>query len=175
MSALVVRVEACRRQHWEGLGVLECVMKKSLLVIVALLGGTVSAQAQIYTSSTAQGAVIGGVAGAIIGNNSGGRHAPEGALIGALAGALIGHAVDNPPVTRTVVVQSPPPSPCTPPPQVVYVQTAYPRQQVVVYRQAPRVVYVQAQPQTVVYVDGWGRPAPCGYDYGRHYGYGHRW
>ena len=115
-------------------------MKKTLLVMVALLAGAVSSQAQIYTSSTAQGAVLGGVAGAIIGNNSGGRHAPEGALIGAVAGALIGNAVGN--QSRTVYVQTTPTY--TPPPQVVYVQpAAVPAQQVVVYQQAPQVVYYQ--------------------------------
>ena len=143
-------------------------MKKTLLVMVALLAGAVSAQAQIYTSSTAQGAVLGGVAGAIIGNNSGGRHAPEGALIGAVAGALIGNAVGN--QSRTVYVQSTPTY--TPPPQVVYVQppAVAPAQQVVVYQQAPQVVYYQ-QPQTVVYVDAWGRPLSYGCGY--RYGYGH--
>lgn len=145
-------------------------MKKTLLIMGVLLAGVVSAQAQVYTSSTAQGAVLGGVAGAVIGNNSGGRHAGEGALIGAVVGALFGHAVDNPPVTRTVVVQSAPP--CTPPPQVVYVQSA-PVQQVVV-TPAPVVVYQQAP--TVVYVDAWGRPISCGYTYtyGHPRGYGWR-
>jgi len=140
--------------------------------MVALLAGSVSAHAQIYTSGTAQGAVLGGVAGAIIGNNSGGRHAGEGAIIGAVAGALIGNAADNS-RARTIYVQSAPV--CTPPPQqVVYVQTAYPQQQVVVYQQAPRVVYVQ-QPQTVIYVDAWGRPlSPYGYGHRDGYGYGWR-
>ena len=141
--------------------------------MVALLAGSVSAHAQIYTSGAAHVAVLGGVAGAIIGNNSGGRHAGEGAIIGAVAGALIGNAADNS-RSRTVYVQSAPPCP-TPAPQVVYVQQAapVPVQQVVYYQQAPQVVCYQPRPQPVVYVDAWGRPIPAAYGYRYSYGHDH--
>ena len=134
-------------------------MKHTFRVLVMLLTGTVCAHAQGYGSSTAEGAVIGGVAGAVIGNNSGGHHAGQGAIIGAVAGALIGHAVEQPP--RPVMV----PAPCPPQPTVVYVQPssvvqAVPSQQVVV-AQAPVVVYQQAP--TVIYVDAWGRPINYNY------------
>lgn len=158
-------------------------MKKTFLALGLLTIGAVSSHAQIYRSPTAQGAVIGGVAGAVIGNNSG-KHTAEGALIGAVAGALIGNSLE----TRTVVVQTPPPPPCPPPQsQVVYVQsgqtvvvTQTPAAQPVIVTQpvvmapAPVVIY-RASP--VVYVDAWGRPVQpwgCAQPVGRPYrGYGH--
>lgn len=86
--------------------------------------------------NTQQGAVTGGalgaLAGAIIGNNSGGHNGLAGALIGGAAGAIaggtIGNSVDNQrgtlyrseqEATTTVVTQQPPPPP--PPPREEYV------------------------------------------------------
>jgi hypothetical protein len=146
-------------------------MNKSLLAVVVLLAGSVSAHAQVFGSSAAQGAVLGGIAGAVIGNNSGGRHAGEGAVIGAVAGAVLGAVADQQ-ARPTTVVQAPPP--CTPPPQVVYVQTAQPAPAVVYVQQPQQVVVYPAQ--TVVYVDAWGRPLPYGYHrYGYGCGVGRRW
>ena len=157
------------RQHSSGSGVSVGVMKNTLLVVIALLTGSVSVQAQSYGSSTVGGAVLGGIVGAVIGNNSGGRHAGEGAVIGTVAGALLGSTADNN-RTRTVYVQSPPPV-CPPPPQVVYVQPA--PQQYVVYSQPQPVVVYQQPVQAVVYVDAWGRPLSYGYRNGWGY-YEHR-
>ncbi len=79
-------------------------MKTSLSLGLALLAVT-SANAQIFRPEAVNGAVLGGVAGAIIGNNSGDlRHnAWKGAAIGAGAGLLIGEAVGNANANRTVV------------------------------------------------------------------------
>jgi hypothetical protein len=140
-------------------------MKKSLLVVLALVAGAVSARADLVSPRVLQGAVLGGAAGAIIGNQNNHRTG-QGAAIGALAGALIGSAVDQRQyrtTTRTVVYSTPPlcddvqtvvyeEDACPPPPRVVYV---VPR---------PRRVVVYSQPRyeerrcEVVYVDQWGRP-----------------
>ncbi len=106
----------------------------SVLTLAALCAGCVGTG-----PNTQQGAVTGGaigaLAGAIIGNNSGGHNALAGALIGgtvgAIAGGTIGNSIDNErhtlytseydATTRVVVQQPPPPAP---PPQaeVVYAQ-----------------------------------------------------
>lgn len=92
--------------------------------------------------NTQQGAVTGGalgaLAGAIIGNNSGGHNALAGALIGgtvgAIAGGTIGNSVDQQrgtiygsqaQATTNVVVEGPPPPP-PPPPSGAYVMAAQP-------------------------------------------------
>jgi hypothetical protein len=91
--------------------------------------------------NTQQGAVIGGatgaLAGAIIGNNSGGRNALGGAVIGgivgAIAGGTIGNSVDQQrgtiygserEATTNVVVEEPPPTPPPPPTEYVPAQPA---------------------------------------------------
>lgn len=113
-------------------------MKTLLFALATLTAGVGSAHAGLFSPSVLPGAIIGGTAGAIIGNNSNGHHGPEGALIGAIAGGLIGGAIDNDRdgVRRyetTTVYTS-----CAP---------------TVVYRApAPRVVYVPAPRRTVVYV-----------------------
>jgi len=69
-------------------------MKTYVVFCFASLLG-VSAQAQLFRPETINGAVIGGLAGAVIGNNSGDLHhnGARGAAIGAVAGAVIGTAV----------------------------------------------------------------------------------
>jgi len=54
------------------------------------------AQAQVFRPAAVNGALLGGIAGAIIGNNSGSLHhnAWQGAAIGAGAGLLLGSAID---------------------------------------------------------------------------------
>lgn len=71
-------------------------MKTILSLCVALLA-VGSAQAQIFRSEAVNGAVIGGIAGGIIGHNSGDlRHNGwRGAAIGSVAGLLIGQAVGD--------------------------------------------------------------------------------
>ncbi len=71
-------------------------MKSAVTLSLALLVAS-PAQAQLFRPSTVNGAVIGGIAGAVIGNNSGdlGHNAVRGAAIGTVAGALIGSAVDD--------------------------------------------------------------------------------
>lgn len=53
------------------------------------LGAVSPTQAQLFTDESLSGAAFGGLAGAIIGHNSG-RHGGEGAAIGAGAGWLLG-------------------------------------------------------------------------------------
>ena len=69
---------------------------KTLLSVAVALMALLPAQAQIFRPAAVNGAVLGGIAGAIIGNNSGSlRHdAWRGAAIGAGAGLLIGSAID---------------------------------------------------------------------------------
>ncbi len=113
-------------------------MNSKHLFIPALALGTLLTGCVGTGPNTQQGAVAGGalgaLAGAIIGNNSGGHNGAAGALIGAAAGAIaggtLGNAKDNengtvygggyaqrPVAYRTVVVQQTPPAP-PPPPQV---------------------------------------------------------
>jgi uncharacterized protein YcfJ len=46
-------------------------------------------------AGAARGAVVGGILGAVIGNNTKGKNTAEGAAIGALGGALLGGALGN--------------------------------------------------------------------------------
>jgi hypothetical protein len=114
-------------------------MKTLLLSLSLAIGAMSTAHAEIYRPSiVGNTAVIGAVAGALIGGHNN-DHWAEGALIGGAAGALVGVAIDQsqPRVYRqsqsceiAPVVQVP----CAP-----------------VYSSAPRVVYVPARPR-VVYV-----------------------
>ena len=63
-------------------------------VVLLALALTQTAHAQFIRSETAGGALLGGLAGAIIGNNSGdlGHNAWKGAAIGTVAGGLLGSA-----------------------------------------------------------------------------------
>ena len=83
-------------------------MKTSVSLCLALLAAT-SASAQVFRPETVNGAVLGGIAGAVIGNNSGSlnHNAWKGASIGAVAGGLIGSAVgaDNDRRDTSVPVQ----------------------------------------------------------------------
>jgi outer membrane lipoprotein SlyB len=69
-------------------------MKTSIALALALLA-LAPAQAQIFRPESVGGVVLGGIAGAIIGNNSGSLHhnAWQGAAIGAGAGLLFGSAL----------------------------------------------------------------------------------
>lgn len=71
-------------------------MKTFLSLGIALLAFA-PAQAQIFRSEAVNGAVLGGIAGGIIGHNSGDlRHNGwKGAAIGATAGLLIGQAIGD--------------------------------------------------------------------------------
>lgn len=68
---------------------------KTYFILAISLVSLVPARAQLFQPETVNGAVIGGIAGAVIGNNSGDLHhnAWKGAAIGTVAGALIGSAV----------------------------------------------------------------------------------
>ncbi len=68
---------------------------KTTVALLALAALTQTAQAQFLRPETAGGALLGGIAGAVIGNNSGSldHNAWRGAAIGTLAGGLIGSAV----------------------------------------------------------------------------------
>lgn len=136
---------------------------KTLLVTVSLaLVGVSSTQAQVFRPSVGSGAVVGAVAGGLIGGHNGDRWA-EGAVIGGVAGALIGAAM----TPQEPVYQSAPVYQTSP--QVIYTQPAPVVQSAPVVQTAPvasaaptivetvpttqpQVVYVQQQPQ-VVYVE----------------------
>jgi outer membrane lipoprotein SlyB len=70
---------------------------KTTVALLALIAVTQTAQAQSLRPETAGGALLGGIAGAIIGNNSGdlNHNAWRGAAIGTVAGGLIGSAVGS--------------------------------------------------------------------------------
>jgi uncharacterized protein YcfJ len=69
------------------------VMKKVLLAAFAVIL-SLPAQAQLFNPSSLTGAALGGIAGAVIGHNSG-RRTAEGAAIGAGAGLVLGALVHN--------------------------------------------------------------------------------
>ncbi|MDB6127979.1 MAG: 17 kDa surface antigen [Verrucomicrobia bacterium] len=120
-------------------------MKSLLLSLTLAVAGVSSANAQNYYPASNQGAVLGGIVGALIGGHHNDRWV-EGAAIGSVAGALLGAAVEQP-YSRGVVYAQPQ---CAPAPRyasqpgcndVVYVNR--PAGRVVRYAQpAPRVVYV---------------------------------
>jgi uncharacterized protein YcfJ len=66
-----------------------------LLLATAVLSLSGSASAQLFRPETVTGAVWGGLAGAVIGHNSGdlGNDAWRGAALGAVAGGVVGEAV----------------------------------------------------------------------------------
>jgi hypothetical protein len=153
---------------------------KTILVTVSLaLAGVSTTQAQIFRPSVGGSAVVGAVAGGLIGGHNGDRWA-EGAVIGAAAGALIGAAI----TPREPVYTTPPPVYQAPASygQQVYGQTVYSPQPGTTVVQAPTVAnaptvpdaptlyqqgptqVVQAPPQ-VVYVESAPRvvyvPAPA--------------
>jgi outer membrane lipoprotein SlyB len=68
---------------------------KTIAALTFSLFALASVQAQIFRPETVNGAVLGGIAGAVIGNNSGDLHhnAWRGAAIGTLAGGLIGSSI----------------------------------------------------------------------------------
>jgi outer membrane lipoprotein SlyB len=68
---------------------------KTIVALTLSLFALAPIQAQVFHPETVNGAVLGGIAGAVIGNNSGDLHhnAWRGAAIGAVAGGLIGSAV----------------------------------------------------------------------------------
>jgi hypothetical protein len=154
-------------------------MKTMLVTLSLALAGVSSAQAQMFRPSVGNGAVLGAVAGGLIGGHNGDRWA-EGAVIGAAAGALIGAALTPqepvysapPPVYRapveygqrvytsgaTTVVHAAPgiaDAPMVPDaPTVGYsvpTQVVHAPPQVVYVESAPRVVYVPAPAPRVIY------------------------
>ena len=68
---------------------------KTIIALTVSLLALAPMHAQVFCPETVNGAVLGGIAGAVIGNNSGSLHhnAWQGAAIGAVAGGLIGSAV----------------------------------------------------------------------------------
>ena len=168
---------------------------KTLLIATSLaLAGIGSAHAQMFQPSAARGAVLGAVAGSLIGGHNHDRWA-EGAALGAVAGAIFGAAVgpqqpvayEAPPVYRAAppvvyrdvygnvvpVVES---VPCAP---TVVTAPGYEQGQapvrVVYVESAPRVVYVQPPPPRVVYVAPPVVSFGFGYSSGPRYYGGHRY
>ena len=90
--------EACSLKPCAACGVTQAIlnMKTPILLGLALLVAA-PVQAQLFRPSL-NGALLGGIAGAIIGNNSGSLHhnAWQGAAIGAGAGMLLGATADYP-------------------------------------------------------------------------------
>jgi len=68
---------------------------KTIAALTLSLLALASVQTQVLHADAVNGAIVGGIAGAIIGNNSGDHNALRGAAIGSVAGALIGSASDN--------------------------------------------------------------------------------
>ena len=68
---------------------------KTILAVTVLVSLSLPAQAQIFSHNAIQGAALGGIAGAIIGNNSGHGNGARGAAIGAGAGLLLGAAAGD--------------------------------------------------------------------------------
>ncbi len=155
-------------EYGPGLPRLTAEMKTLLVTVSLAVAGISSAHAQVFRPSVGNGAVVGAVAGGLIGGHNGDRWA-EGAIIGGVAGALIGAAIapqqpvyhSAPPVvyqtpanygqqvyapSGTTVVQNAPVVYEQAPAQVV--QSA---PQVVYVESAPRVVYVPAPAPRVVY------------------------
>jgi hypothetical protein len=130
---------------------------KLLLTLACAAGLTISAHAQVFGPETSRNVLLGGIVGAIIGDNNH-HQAAAGAAIGATAGYIWSQATGSDqgecrpaPATRTVrVVETPP---CREP-EAVVVQPACPP--------PTRVVYVQDRPhrhghyERVVYVRGNG-------------------
>jgi uncharacterized protein YcfJ len=83
-------------------------MKTPISFCLALLA-IAPASAQVFRPETVNGAVLGGIAGAVIGNNSGSlnHNAWKGAAIGAVAGGLIGSAVADTNDRRDTQVRAP--------------------------------------------------------------------
>jgi len=130
-------------------------MKTLLLSLLCAAGLAGSAQAQIFRPQVANDMLIGGVAGAIIGNNNHHRTA-EGALIGAAAGYLWGVATTPsaqptyaPPVPAAAYYSAPCYGYVSPAPTIIY---------------APSVGYRHSYGRRAVYA-----PAPA--YWGRHYRY----
>lgn len=153
---------------------------KTILVTVSLaLGGVCTVQAQMFRPSVGGSAVVGAVAGGLIGGHNGDRWA-EGAVIGAAAGALFGAALNAQepvyttpapviyqtpsygqqvysPQPGTTVVQAPtvPNAPTVPDAPTIYqpapTQVVHVPPQVVYVESAPRVVYVPAPAPRVIY------------------------
>ena len=126
-------------------------MKTLLLSLTLAVAGVSSANAQNYYPASSQGAILGGIVGALIGGHHNDRWA-EGAAVGSVAGALLGAAVEQP-YSRGVAYTQPQ---CAPAP--TYVVQPDCNEVVYVNRPASRVVrYVQPAPR-VVYVN---RYDPC--------------
>lgn len=128
-------------------------MKTILVTVTIALAGAASTQAQILRPSVGSGAVVGAVAGGLIGGHNGDRWA-QGAVIGAAAGALIGAALTPqeqayrpPPVYQAPVYG-----------QQVYGQSTYGQP---VYSQSTQTVYAPAPVTTAPTVPD----APSIYDY----------
>jgi hypothetical protein len=122
-------------------------MKALTISFIALAFGVAPVKAQIFQPNIVNGAILGGIAGAIIGNNSG-HHAGEGAIIGTAAGAVIGSMVQ-------------------PQPMVVYTEPA----PVVYESTAPVAVEEPCAPAVVTVYPAYGY---YGYGYWPYY-YGPRW
>lgn len=77
----------------------------TFLALTLALAAVLPAHAQIFRPQTVNSAVLGGIAGAIIGNNSGDLHNDpwRGAVIGAAVGGLLGSAAADAHDRRTQV------------------------------------------------------------------------
>ncbi len=127
-------------------------MKTLLLSLTLAAVGVSTVHAQLYQPAVTNGAILGGIAGAIVGGHNHDRWG-EGALIGGVAGALLSAAVEPP----RAVVYPPAPVAVVQPAATVPVAPAVPVGPVVAPAQ---VIYVPAyQPAEVVYV----QPAPVVY------------
>lgn len=155
-------------------------MKKLFLALLVTVAGSTVASAQIYRPSVVgQSTVLGAVAGALIGGHNN-DHWAEGAVIGAAAGAVVGSVVDSQRSSLPVVYSQ---SSIAPVAVVADAPMIGAQSQITYASPAPQVVYVNAAPQRVVYVDPYpvyvSRPAVYigatwgGYGWGGHRYRGH--
>ena len=157
--------------------------KAFLLALGLASAGASAANAQVYVPApVANGTILGGIAGALIGGHNHNNWA-AGGIIGAVAGTIIGEAVEQPrvvyaqpayaygyePVPATAVVANAqvattaPAAPADPNAPTTTVPTV-PNGAVVAAQTAPQVVYVTQAP---------GYYYPAAYPYGYSYSYGY--
>jgi len=146
-------------------------MKTFILCLGLAVSTVVPAEAQLFQPEVSRNILLGGIAGAIIGNNNH-HQALAGAAIGAAAGALWSAATV--PSAQPVYAQSgqvvtyAPMAPAAPQAAAAPYYTDQPAQ-VVVVQSAPRVVYYSPAP---VYYDAYPRIA---FDLGWGWGWGRGW
>lgn len=124
-------------------------MKTIFFSLLTLAGVATVADAQVLSQRAARNALVGGIAGAIIGENNH-HQALEGAAIGAAAG-LIWTAATEPRTPREVSYSAP--AYCEPTTRVIVQEPDYHRKTVVVHRPVRTVVVHRPATRTIIVHD----------------------